>query len=129
MDVRNDTSHILSKVLASVSVLSIPARLLDIVQHRAQAAAPLACAHRYPLRTPEEAWQCFKEGRARSFNVDDLSPPHGGTIERFTQIELAYAEMEVITLQQIMQPYYVFHADTGQTLYVPAVADPYVRWP
>jgi hypothetical protein len=90
---------------------------------------PLLARSRYPLRTPEESWERFKQGKARSFYVDDLSRPHPGTVTRLTQIELAYAEVEVITAQQIMQPYYVFRADTGQTLYVPAVADPYVTWP
>ena len=52
------------------------------------------------------------------------------------QVELAYAEMEVYAApgsqgrrpaeQQVMQPYYVFRNEQDYTLYVPAIADPYV---
>lgn len=63
------------------------------------------------------------------------------TLDRFAvrQVELAYAETEVYATpdsqgrrpaeQQVMQPYYVFRSEQEYTLYVPAVADPYVTWP
>ena len=44
-------------------------------------------------------------------------------------VELAYVEDQVQTSPEVMQPYYAFRNDRGETLYVPAIADPYVSWP
>ncbi|MGI8688291.1 MAG: hypothetical protein ACR2M3_06890 [Thermomicrobiales bacterium] len=101
---------------------------------------PLLARSRYPLRTPQDAWQLLAVGQGRPFYVDDGAPVlwsgQSMTIAPFTVsgVELAYAETEVLTnaasqgrqpaAQQIMQPYYVFRDARGYTLYVPAVAAP-----
>lgn len=106
---------------------------------------PLLAKSRYPLRTSQEAWQMLAAGRGRPFYVDDGAPGFNVgksvTLDRFAvrQVELAYAETEVYAApgsqgrrpaeQQVMQPYYVFRSEQEYTLYVPAVADPYVTWP
>ncbi len=96
---------------------------------------PLLARSRYPLRLPEEAWKMLMEGRRRGFFVDTGYEPVQPTavqsepIERFVAMELAYVEGEVINPQEVMQPYYVFRGEQGQAFFVPAVADPYVRWP
>lgn len=106
---------------------------------------PLLAKSRYPLRTPQEAWRMLSAGQGRPFSVDDgvpvLDRGKSVTLDRFAvrEMELAYAEMEVYAApgsqgrrpaeQQVMQPYYVFHSEQEYTLYIPAVADPYVTWP
>lgn len=103
---------------------------------------PLLARSRYPLRTPQDAWQLLSTGQGRPFYVDDGAPVLGNgqrlAIDPFTVggVELAYAETEVLAnaasrgrqpaAQQIMQPYYVFRDAQGYTLYVPAVAAPQV---
>ncbi len=95
---------------------------------------PLLARSRYPLRTPEQAWQWLTEGKRRGFYVDTGYEPvqplvvTSEPINRFVAIELAYVEGEVINPQDIMQPYYIFRGEQGQALFVPAVADPYVQW-
>ncbi len=88
---------------------------------------PLLSESKYPLRSPEEAWRLLREGRGRTMNVSDGASWEKGTIERFVvkDVNIAYVETEVVSPQQIVQPYYVFRNDQGRTLYVPAVADPY----
>jgi len=59
--------------------------------------------------------------------VDYLTPVKTSDRNRFVAVELAYAEGEVISPQQIMQPYFVFRAENGLVLFVAAVADGYVK--
>lgn len=92
---------------------------------------PLLAASSYPLRSPASAWALVQEGRWLTMFLDDDSLQMPGTIDDFavTRIELAYAETEVRSAREIMQPYYVFRDASGHAVYVPAVADPLVVLP
>lgn len=97
----------------------------DIIGRR----RPLLARSPYPLRSPTDAWKRVTDGHWHSLYVDDGAPWQHGALERFvvTKVELAYAEGEVITAQQIMQPYYVFRDEQQHAVYVPAIADAYLQ--
>ena len=88
---------------------------------------PLLARSRYALRTLEQAWQALTRGEGRTFYVDYLTPEKTSDRSRFVAVELAYAETEVVSAQQLMQPYYIFRAENGLVLFVPAIADAYVK--
>ena len=96
---------------------------------------PLLARSRYPLRSPDQAWQWLIQGKRRGFNVDTGYEPVQPTavqsdpIQRFVAIELAYVEGEVLNPQEVMQPYYVFRGAQGEAFFVPAVTEPFVNWP
>jgi hypothetical protein len=107
------------------AVVSRGGRVTAILAHR----RPLLEESTYPLRTPEEAWRLLQAGRGRALSADDGATT-GGHGERFVvrALELVYVEAEPSLPRQIVQPYYLFRSQEGATLYVPAVADPYVEW-
>lgn len=90
---------------------------------------PLLDASAYPTRTPEQAWQAFVAGQGRRYYVDDDSPGNPLTVTDFvvTQIEIVYLETEVVTTEQIMQPYYAIRDAAGYVLYVPAIAESFIK--
>jgi hypothetical protein len=98
---------------------------------------PLLARSRYPLRAPEEAWNMLRAGRWLALylplSAADRKDVSGRAdqLDRFVvrAVELAYVEDQVQTSPEVIQPYYAFRGDQGETLYVPAVADPHVSWP
>jgi len=83
----------------------------------------------YPLRSAAEAWQLLTQGCGFGVDISGYvpQPPHGAKFEAHT-VELAYLVVHANAPREIMQPYYVFHNEDGQGLFVPAVADPFVEW-
>jgi hypothetical protein len=83
----------------------------------------------YPIRTPEEAFQLLLSGRFNTLYIEDFKPTLSGTIKRFivTDIEIGYHEQHPTQPRLPLQPYYIFRNAIGQALYVPAVADPYIK--
>jgi hypothetical protein len=83
----------------------------------------------YPLRSAEEAWQLLTQGCGFGVKISGYvpQPPHRAEFEAHT-VELAYLVVHANAPREIMQPYYVFHNEDGQGLFVPAVADPFVEW-
>jgi len=90
---------------------------------------PLLARSQYPLRSPADAWKLVTDDHWHTMSVDDGGPQQPGSFDQFvvTKVELAYVEGEVITAQQVMQPYYVFRNEQQHALYVPAVSDVYLQ--
>lgn len=84
---------------------------------------PLVAASRYPTRGIQEAWADLVNNKGRTFYIDDGGPLTPETLDRFvvTSVEIAYAELEVVSARDVVQPYFVFRDAAGRTIWSPAV--------
>jgi len=74
----------------------------------------------YPIKTSEEAWRQFTEGKASTASIG--AGKEGDNI-KIRKVYLAYFDAGVQT--DFLQPIYVFEGDNGYVAYLPAVTSDY----